>query len=237
MAIPDPTKALLLFSGGQDSGVCLAWALDRYDAVETVGFQYGQRHQAEMTARQRLRKELARAFPNWGARLGPDHVLDIAALGEISETSLTRETEIGTRADGLPTSFVPGRNLIFLSFAAALAANRGLGALIGGMCEADYSGYPDCRAETIAAMARALKLGLGAPLAIETPLMHLDKAASWALAHRLGGARLVALLIEETHSCYLDDRSARHPWGYGCGACPACALRAKGFEKFTSART
>ena len=229
-------KALLLFSGGQDSAICLAWALDRYAHVETAGFQYGQRHQAELAARDRLRAGLAAAFPDWGARLGPDHRLDIAALGEISDTALTRERAIEIGPGGLPTSFVPGRNLIFLSFAAALAVNRGLGALIGGMCEADYSGYPDCRAETLAAMSRALDLGLGAPLALETPLMHLDKAASWALAERLGGAALVELIVEESHSCYLDRREARYAWGYGCGACPACRLRATGFEKYARRR-
>ncbi len=230
----NPNRALILFSGGQDSATCLAWALDRYESVETVGFAYGQRHAVELEARGRVRDAFAERFPAWRARLGPDHLLDLAALGEISDTAMTRDTEIRIAENGLPTTFVPGRNLIFLTFAAALAYRRDCGAVAGGMCETDYSGYPDCRAETIAAMARALNLGMASDIAIETPLMRLDKAQSWVLAEELGGAELVELIVEESHSCYTGDRSQRHDWGYGCGACPACELRAKGWEAYAA---
>src|SRR5512134_2593647 len=224
------TAALVLFSGGQDSTVCLAGALDRYVTVETVGFSYGQRHAVELAQRERVRAELARMFPKWGERLGADHALDLAEFGRISETALTREAEIRIAENQLPTTLVPGRNLVFFTYAAALAYRRGIRVLVGGMCETDYSGYPDCRNETLQTLARAISLGTDEAFAIETPLMFIDKAGTWALAERLGGATLVELVLEETHSCYLGVRSRRHPWGYGCGHCPACDLRRKGWE-------
>lgn len=223
--------ALVLFSGGQDSTVCLASALARFERVETVGFHYGQRHAIEMTQRQIVLKELANTLPA-GDRLAADMVLDLPALGAISDTSLTRASEITFATSGLPTTFVPGRNLLFLTYAAALAYRRDIGTLIGGMCETDFSGYPDCRRATIDAMQAALSLGMDRTFTIETPLMHLDKAATWALAHQLGGDALIALIVEHTHTCYLGDRTARHAWGYGCGTCPACDLRVKGWEKW-----
>lgn len=221
--------ALVLFSGGQDSTTCLAWALDRFERVETVGFDYGQRHRVELDCRAGIRARLAEAFPHWAGRLGEDHTLDLAALGAISETSLTRESEISYRADGLPNSFVPGRNLIFLAFAAALASRRGLKHIVGGMCETDYSGYPDCRDDTIKAMQVALNLGMASRFVLETPLMWLDKAATWELARQLGGEALVEIIRRDTHTCYLGERGDLHPWGHGCGTCPACALRAAGY--------
>ncbi len=229
MTVP---AALVLFSGGQDSTVCLAWALERYEHVETIGFDYGQRHRVELDARQAVLAKGRGAFPAWGARLADDHVLEIPALGRISETSLTRAVAITTGASGLPTTFVPGRNLLFFTYAASLAWRRGISTLIGGMCETDYSGYPDCRNDTLQTLAKALSLGLDKPVAIETPLMFVDKAATWALADQLGGATLVKLIIEETHTCYLGDRATRHDWGLGCGTCPACALRAKGWMQW-----
>jgi len=230
------TSALVLFSGGQDSATCLAWALERYERVETVGFDYGQRHAVEMAARLRVRDAMLRAMPRLAGRLGPDHVVDLTGFGAIGETALTRDRaiEIGTR--GLPTTFVPGRNLVFLSVAAALGDRRGLEVLVGGMCETDFSGYPDCRRDTIEAMSRALTLGLDKPVPIETPLMALTKAQTWALAERIGGAALVDLIVEESHTCYLGDRSHRHDWGYGCGTCPACELRAAGWAEGTAVR-
>jgi 7-cyano-7-deazaguanine synthase len=224
------TAALVLFSGGQDSTVCLAWALDRYAPVETVGFSYGQRHAVELGQRKRVREEIARMFPKWGERLGIDHMLDLAEFGRISETALTREAEIRIAENRLPTTFVPGRNLVFFMYAAALAYRRGIRVLVGGMCETDYSGYPDCRNETLQTLARALSLGMDTGYTIETPLMFIGKAGTWALAERLGGPALVELILEETHSCYLGVRSRRHAWGYGCGHCPACDLRRKGWE-------
>jgi 7-cyano-7-deazaguanine synthase len=224
------TAALVLFSGGQDSTVCLAWALDRYAPVETVGFSYGQRHAVELGQRKRVREEIARMFPKWGERLGIDHMLDLAEFGRISETALTREAEIRIAENRLPTTFVPGRNLVFFTYAAALAYRRGIRVLVGGMCETDYSGYPDCRNETLQTLARALSLGMDTGYTIETPLMFIGKAGTWALAERLGGPALVELILEETHSCYLGVRSRRHAWGYGCGHCPACDLRRKGWE-------
>lgn len=223
-------RALVLFSGGQDSATCLAWALDRFAHVETVGFDYGQRHRVELDCRAAFRARLAAAFPAWAVRLGEDHTLRLDALAAISDTALTRETEIAMRADGLPNTFVPGRNLIFLTFAAALAWRRGLRHLVGGMCETDYSGYPDCRDDTLKALQVAINLGMNARFVLHTPLMWRDKAATWALAERLGGQALVDMIAEETHSCYLGDRGRRHPWGYGCGACPACDLRRRGWE-------
>ena len=224
--------ALVLFSGGQDSTVCLAWAIERYGHVETIGFDYGQRHRVELDSRHAVLAKGRGAFPAWGARLADDHVLEIPALGRISETSLTREVAITTGASGLPTTFVPGRNLLFFTYAAALAWRRGISTLIGGMCETDYSGYPDCRNDTLQTLAKALSLGLGKPVTIETPLMFVDKAATWALADQLGGAALIKLIIDETHTCYLGDRATRHDWGLGCGTCPACALRAKGWMQW-----
>lgn len=226
--------ALVLFSGGQDSATCLAWALDRHERVETVGFDYGQRHRVELDCREGIRSSLAALKPDWASRLGDDHLLDLSVLGRISDTSLTREAEITLRDDGLPNSFVPGRNLLFFTLAAALACRRGLATLVGGMCETDYSGYPDCRHDTLEALERAINLGMATSLAIETPLMRIDKAGTWAMAEALGGEALVDLVREETHSCYLGDRSRRHDWGYGCGACPACDLRARGWAQYSS---
>lgn len=222
--------ALVLFSGGQDSTVCLAWALDRYDRVETVGFDYGQRHAIELTQRAVVRDAISSRFPAWGGRLGPDHVVAMPELARISDTALTRDTEIAMTEAGLPSTFVPGRNLLFLTYAAAIAYRRGIATLVGGMCETDYSGYPDCRATTIRAQQQAISLGLDRPFTIETPLMHIDKAGTWALADQLGGAALVDLIRDETHTCYLGDRTHRHPWGWGCGTCPACELRARGWK-------
>jgi 7-cyano-7-deazaguanine synthase len=235
-AAPSPDGALVLFSGGQDSTVCLAWALQRFARVETVGFDYGQRHAVELLARPRLRAKLAVLRPEWAARLGDDHVLKLDALGAISDTALTRETTIEMAASGLPTTFVPGRNLVFLTFAGALAYRRGLRQLVAGMCETDYSGYPDCRDDTIKAMQVALGLGMERRFVIHTPLMWIDKAATFALAEDIGGREFLELVIEETHSCYLGDRAHRHVWGYGCGECPACKLRAEGFARFTAER-
>lgn len=232
---PDPTRsALVLFSGGQDSATCLAWALERYARVETVGFDYGQRHVVEMEARLAVRDGMAAVLPQWAARIGPDHVVDLTGYGRIADSALTAERAIEMDARGLPTTFVPGRNLVFLTCAAALADRRGLDVLIGGMCETDYSGYPDCRRDTIEAMARALSLGLDKPVVIETPLMALTKAETWALAHRIGGGALTDLIVEASHSCYRGDRDHRHRWGYGCGDCPACELRAAGHAEWAA---
>ncbi|MEO3715182.1 7-cyano-7-deazaguanine synthase QueC [Roseateles flavus] len=225
-------KALVLFSGGQDSTACLAWALERYAQVETIGFDYGQRHRIELDCRQTVRRELAAQFPAWGAKLGDDHVLDLALLGQISDTALTESRAIEMQANGLPNTFVPGRNLLFLSFAATLAYRRGASVLVGGMCETDYSGYPDCRDNTLKALQVALSLGLDQSMTIETPLMFITKAQTWALTEQLGGAALNELVIEHTHTCYLGERQQRHAWGYGCGSCPACELRAQGYEGF-----
>ena len=225
-------KALVLFSGGQDSTACLAWALERYAQVETIGFDYGQRHRVELDCRQTVRRELAAQFPAWAAKLGEDHVLDLALLGQISDTALTEARAIEMQANGLPNTFVPGRNLLFLSFAATLAYRRGASVLVGGMCETDYSGYPDCRDNTLKALQVALSLGLDQPMTIETPLMFITKAQTWALTEQLGGAALNELVIEHTHTCYLGERQQRHAWGYGCGSCPACELRAQGYEAY-----
>lgn len=230
------TSALVLFSGGQDSTVCLAWALGRYERVETIGFKYGQRHSVELGQREIVRSKLAR-HGDWAHRLGPDTVLDLPALERISDTALTRETEITFAATGLPTTFVPGRNLLFLTYAAALAYRRGIGTLVGGMCETDFSGYPDCRNDTIQTLAQALSLGLATPVTIETPLMYIDKAGTWELASKLGGADLIQIIIEDTHTCYMGDRTNRHEWGYGCGICPACDLRAKGWTQWQARTT
>lgn len=231
------TAALVLFSGGQDSTVCLAWALDRFEQVETVGFAYGQRHAAELAQRATLRDGLARLNSSWAGRLGRDHMLELPEIGRLSDTALTREAEIEMTAAGLPSTFVPGRNLLFFTYAAALAYRRGMRTLVGGMCETDYSGYPDCRNETIAALQRAISLGMDTEFSLETPLMWIDKAGTWALAAELGGAPLVELIVEDTHTCYLGIRSRRHDWGYGCGHCPACVLRAKGWEAWQAKMT
>jgi 7-cyano-7-deazaguanine synthase len=226
---PGAEGALVLFSGGQDSTTCLAWALARFARVETIGFDYGQRHAIELICRTRILQRLRGVFRDWGARLGGDVVLPLESLKAVSDTALTRERAIEMTASGLPSTFVPGRNLLFLTYAAAIAYRRGLKRLVAGMCETDYSGYPDCRDDTLKAMQLALNLGMERRFVIETPLMWRDKAATWALADELGGAPLVDLIIEETHSCYLGDRTRRHDWGYGCGTCPACALRARGW--------
>ncbi len=229
-------KAIVLFSGGQDSTVCLAWALRRYGSVETVGFDYGQRHAVELDARLIVLAALRRDFPDLAGRLGPDHVLSIPVLGEISDTALTDARRIEVDATGLPSTFVPARNLLFLTLAGALAWRRGAGILVGGMCETDYSGYPDCRRATLDAQAEALSLGMDRTIVIETPLMRIDKAGTWALASELGGEALVELIVEDTHTCYLGDRSQRHDWGHGCGTCPACELRARGWQAWTGGK-
>jgi 7-cyano-7-deazaguanine synthase len=234
------TSALVLFSGGQDSTTCLAHALQRYQRVETIGFLYGQRHVVEMDARLRVLAEMRRQFPGWAPRLGDDHVLDVAVLGQVSETSLTRDMAFQMESSGLPNTFVPGRNLLFLTLAAALAYRRGLEVMVTGVCETDFSGYPDCRDDTMKAMQLALSLGMDRRLLIETPLMWIDKAQTWAWLHQLGqasgqpqgGDALVDLVVEHTHTCYLGDREHRHAWGYGCGTCPACELRARGWTRF-----
>jgi len=234
---PESTDtALVLFSGGQDSTVCLAWALQRFALVETVGFAYGQRHAVELTVRPRLREMIAALDSGWAARLGADHVVDMAGLAAISETALTRDVAIEVAQSGLPTTFVPGRNLLFFCYAGAIAYRRGARHIVAGMCETDFSGYPDCRDDTIKAMQIALNLGMERRFVIHTPLMWIDKAATFALAHQIGDA-FVDLLVEHTHTCYLGDRSQWHPWGYGCGECPACRLRAQGFAKWQQSRT
>jgi len=224
--------ALVLFSGGQDSATCLAWALSSFDRVETVGFDYGQRHRVELDCRVAFRTALADRFPGWGERLGIDHLLDASVLRELGASALTEDIAIEMTDSGLPNTFVPGRNLLFFTLAGALAYRRGLRTLVGGMCETDYSGYPDCRDDTLKAQQLALSLGLDRRLTIETPLMWLTKAETFALAEELGGAALLDLILEDTHSCYRGDRTRRHDWGYGCGACPACELRAAGWRDF-----
>jgi 7-cyano-7-deazaguanine synthase len=224
--------ALVLFSGGQDSTTCLAWALSEFDYVETVGFDYGQRHRIELDCRNRVRNGLSALDPRWATRLGEDHTLALAALGEVSNTALTRDVEIEMGDSGLPNTFVPGRNLVFLTFAAALAYRRGLRHIVGGMCETDYSGYPDCRDDTIKALQVALNLGMERRFVLHTPLMWIDKAQTWGLARDLGGDDLVELVVGETHTCYVGDRKNRHPWGYGCGECPACQIRADGYDRY-----
>ena len=224
--------ALVLFSGGQDSTTCLGWALDRFARVETVGFNYGQRHAIELEMRPRLRDLIAGIKPAWRKRLGEDHLIALDALSAISETALTRETAIAFADGGLPNTFVPARNLVFFTFAGALAYRRGARHIVAGMCETDYSGYPDCRDDTVKAMQVALSLGLDRRVTIHTPLMWVDKAGTFSMAREIAGQAFLDLIVEETHTCYLGDRSHRHPWGYGCGACPACELRAQGYAKF-----
>jgi 7-cyano-7-deazaguanine synthase len=235
-ASPSLDTALVLLSGGQDSTVCLAWALNQFTRVETIGFDYGQRHRVELDARPRVRAGLAGLRTQWADRLGDDHLIRLDALAEISDTALTREVDIAMRADGLPTTFVPGRNLVFLSFAGAIAYRRGAKHLVAGMCETDFSGYPDCRDDTIKAMQLALNLGMDRRFVVHTPLMWIDKAGTFALAHALGGDALIDILVEHTHTCYLGDREHRHEWGFGCSTCPACRLRAEGFAKWKQAR-
>jgi len=232
--ITDDRKALVLFSGGQDSATCLAWALDRFQHVETLGFDYGQRHRVELDVRPRAARAVAAAVPGWTAKLGDDQLLDATVLGAISDTALTRDVAIEMGANGLPTTFVPGRNLLFFTLAGAYAYRRGIRHIVSGVCETDYSGYPDCRRETVDAMERALNLGMEADFVLDTPLMWIDKAATWALAEDLGGPALVEAIIEETHTCYEGDRTHRRPWGYGCGKCPACDLRAKGYAAYAA---
>jgi 7-cyano-7-deazaguanine synthase len=231
--VTQPEGALVLFSGGQDSTTCLAWALARFSAVETIGFDYGQRHRVELDCRTRIIARLRHELPQWGAKLGEDYVVDLAVLGQLSETALTRDAEIAFAGSGLPNTFVPGRNLLFFTFAAAIGYHRGLRHLVGGMCETDYSGYPDCRDDTLKSLQATLSLGMDHRFAIHTPLMWRDKRATWELARELGGDRLVELIREDSHSCYLGERGVAHDWGYGCGECPACELRRKGWEAFT----
>ncbi len=231
---PENQSALVLFSGGQDSSTCLAWALERFERVETVGFEYGQRHTIELTVRTQLREAMGRIKPIWQQRLGVDHMINLSALGEISQTSLTRDMEMAMGSEGLPNSFVPGRNLIFLTFAAAIAYRRGIRHLVTGVCETDYSGYPDCRDDTIKAMQVALGLGMERRFVLHTPLMWIDKAQTWSLTEELGGSALIEAIRDISHSCYLGERKA-HDWGHGCGHCPACALRADGFMRWRKA--
>jgi 7-cyano-7-deazaguanine synthase len=228
--------ALVLFSGGQDSATCLAWALERFERVETVGFDYGQRHRVELECRMIVREKMAALSSKWAERLGDDHMLDLSVLGQVSDTALTSEAEIAFRQDGLPNTFVPGRNLLFFTLAAAVAYRRKIRHLVGGMCETDYSGYPDCRDDTIKALQVALNLGMNERLVLHTPLMWVDKAATWALAQNLGGKELVSIVSEETHTCYKGTREALRPWGYGCGTCPACELRISGWEAYSQVR-
>ena len=225
-------SALVLFSGGQDSTVCLAWALERYARVETVGFDYGQRHAVEMSQRLKVRGGIIPIKSEWGARLGEDHVLNLTSFGAVASSALTDDRAIEMTERGLPSTFVPGRNLAFFIYAAALADRRGADVLVGGMGEADFSGYPDCRRATLDAMQQALRLGMERPFTIETPLMHRSKAETWALAHEIGGDALVQLTVDESHTCYNGVRGEPHAWGHGCGTCPACELRARGWYEW-----
>jgi 7-cyano-7-deazaguanine synthase len=227
-------SALVLFSGGQDSATCLAWALDRFDRVETIGFDYGQRHRVELDCRVSVLDSMRAINAAWSSRLKDDHLIAVESLGRISETALTRDEEIRLGEEGLPTTFVPGRNLMFFTLAAAIAYRRGIRHLVGGMCETDFSGYPDCRDDTIKALQVVLNLGMNRKFVLHTPLMWLDKSAAWHLAARLGGNKLVQSIIENTHTCYYGDRSERHEWGYGCGKCPACELRGSGYRRFVA---
>jgi len=231
------TTALVLFSGGQDSTTCLADALEKYERVETIGFDYGQRHRVELEARDTILSQLREHFPRWAPRLGEDHLLSVDVLGQVSASSLTQDIAFEMQANGLPNTFVPGRNLLFLTLAGALAYRRGLEVLVTGVCETDFSGYPDCRNDTLQTLAKAISLGMDAPFTIETPLMRIDKAGTWAMAQRLGGTPLVDLIVEHTHSCYTPERTTRWAWGYGCGGCPACGLRQRGWEKWQTGKT
>ncbi|MDY7577675.1 7-cyano-7-deazaguanine synthase QueC [Herbaspirillum sp. RTI4] len=229
-----PQGALVLFSGGQDSTTCLAWALERYPRVETIGFDYGQRHAVELTVRPTILEKMRAMNPDWAARLDADHLIDLSLIAAISDTAMTSNVAITMQENGLPNTFVPGRNLLFLTVAATVAYRRGLDVLVGGMCETDFSGYPDCRDDTIKALQVALNLGMATRLRLETPLMWIDKAASWELARTLGGDALIDLIRADTHTCYLGERGTLHDWGYGCGECPACALRANGYQQFAA---
>ncbi|MEA2933889.1 MAG: 7-cyano-7-deazaguanine synthase [Variibacter sp.] len=230
-------RALVLFSGGQDSTVCLAWALARYSHVETIGFDYGQRHSIELSVRPRIRERVSELNPHWAHRLADDHLIDLSMLGAISATALTQDVAIAMADNGLPNTFVPGRNLIFFTFAATVAYRRGLKRLVGGMCETDFSGYPDCRDDTLKALQVALTLGMDRRFIVDTPLMWIDKAQTWALAERLGGKPLVDIIVDETHTCYLGARAPQHEWGRGCGECPACRLRADGYVKWKAVQS
>ena len=228
--------ALVLFSGGQDSTTCLAWALERYARVETIGFDYGQRHAIELTVRPTVLARMRSLKLEWNERLGEDHMVDLSLIGKISDTALTSDVAIAMQDNGLPNTFVPGRNLLFMTVAATVAYRRGLNVLVGGMCETDFSGYPDCRDDTMKALQVALNLGMATRLKLETPLMWIDKAQTWQLAHDSGGAQLVDLIRTDTHTCYLGERGALHDWGYGCGACPACELRARGYRQYAAGK-
>ncbi|SFC14590.1 7-cyano-7-deazaguanine synthase QueC [Collimonas sp. OK412] len=230
-----PNGAIVLFSGGQDSTTCLAWALSRYERVETIGFDYGQRHAVELTVRPVLLQKIRAQFPQWAGKLGEDHLIDLSLISKISSTAMTEDVEIVMQENGLPNTFVPGRNLLFMTVAATVAYRRGLNVLVGGMCETDFSGYPDCRDDTMKALQVALNLGMATQLKLETPLMWIDKSETWKLAQDLGGDTLVDLIRADTHTCYLGQRGALHDWGYGCGTCPACALRARGYQQFRQA--
>ena len=235
-ANPAESRALVLFSGGQDSATCLAWALERFETVETIGFDYGQRHAVELTCREKVRIGMASLKESWAARLGEDHQVDATVLKSLGETAMTHDVAIETTEAGLPSTFVPGRNLLFLTLAGALAVRRGTGVLVGGMCETDYSGYPDCRNDTLQTLGQAVSLGMDRAFTIDTPLMYIDKAETWALAEELGGQTFVDLIIEHTHTCYRGDRTHRHDWGYGCGTCPACELRANGYANWLKSK-
>ena len=233
----DHDSALVLFSGGQDSTTCLAWALDRFAHVETIGFDYRQRHIVELECRPKIREEFLARFPDWASRLGEDHLIDLGVLGSISDTALTRDVEIEMRENNLPSTFVPGRNILFLTFAACVAYRRGIKHIVGGMCETDFSGYPDCRDDTIKSLQASLNLGMETRFVLDTPLMWIDKSQTWELAQELGGPALVNLVVEHTHTCYQGDRTHRHAWGFGCGACPACELRRDGFHKYQALKS
>ncbi|MEO6921727.1 MAG: 7-cyano-7-deazaguanine synthase QueC [Collimonas sp.] len=230
--VTTPNGAIVLFSGGQDSTTCLAWALGRYERVETIGFDYGQRHAVELTVRPVLLQKIRAQFPQWADKLGEDHMIDLSLISKISSTAMTEDVEIVMQENGLPNTFVPGRNLLFMTVAATVAYRRGLNVLVGGMCETDFSGYPDCRDDTMKALQVALNLGMATRLKLETPLMWIDKSETWKLAQDLGGDGLVDLIRADTHTCYLGERGALHDWGYGCGTCPACALRARGYQQY-----
>ncbi|KAF3997322.1 7-cyano-7-deazaguanine synthase QueC [Glaciimonas immobilis] len=227
-----PSGALVLFSGGQDSTTCLAWALTRYDRVETIGFDYGQRHAVELLQRPILLKKMRAQAADWNSKLGEDHLIDLSLISKISSTAMTEDVEIVMQENGLPNTFVPGRNILFMTVAATVAYRRGLDVLVGGMCETDFSGYPDCRDDTMKALQVALNLGMATRIKLETPLMWIDKAQTWKLAQDLGGDALVDIIRADTHTCYLGERGALHEWGFGCGTCPACALRARGYRQF-----
>lgn len=235
MTNAQPNAALVLFSGGQDSTTCLAWALSHYAKVETIGFDYGQRHRIELAVRPTVLQQLRMQSADWDARLGIDHMIDLGLLGEISDTALTQDVAITMQENGLPNTFVPGRNLLFMMVAATVAYRRGLDVLVGGMCETDFSGYPDCRDDSMKALQVALNLGMATRMKIDTPLMWIDKRQTWELAQQLGGQKLVDLIRSETHTCYLGERGTLHDWGYGCGTCPACELRARGYQQFIQA--